>query len=87
MRWENINQLCDVVRETSFAIIPRSHALRGNARPGRSASCGPTAQSGTKCRCLGAFLGTQSVQDVRSHAERGNEAYLQVKKYLMTPMY
>ena len=55
-----------------IAESARSHALRGNARPERSAS-----------RTLETFAarpsasdGTQSVQDVRSHAERGNEQIL-----------
>lgn len=27
MKWDNINQLCDVVRETSFAIVRQERGL------------------------------------------------------------
>src|SRR5580658_8407681 len=54
---------------------PRSHALRGNARLGRSAS-----------RCVHTRTATRSVAAVRSHAERGNEESLSLSPCLLVSL-
>jgi hypothetical protein len=58
----------DVFQSFRLALLTRSHALRGNALPDA-----PRRKSSNQYCFFTCASRTQSVQQLRSHAEHGNE--------------